>query len=94
MPDGEVRAPIVTQGAQDMPGETLRDDLPSAAEGPGDSPRGQSPGRLEDPRAVLDTLPAVIGYYGVDLRNRLANRAYLEFFGLAPDEVPAVTSAR
>ena len=71
-----------------MPGETLRDDLPPAAEGPGDSARGQPPGRLEDLREVLDTLPAVIGYYGVDLRNRLANRAYVEFFGLVPDEIP------
>ncbi len=32
-------------------------------------------------------MPAVVGYYGVDLRNRLANRAYLEFFGLTPEEV-------
>jgi PAS domain S-box-containing protein len=39
------------------------------------------------PRAVLDTLPAVVGYYDVDLRNRLANRAYAEFFGLTPEEI-------
>jgi PAS domain S-box-containing protein len=55
--------------------------------GHGDSGRGELPGKVEDPRAVLDSLPAVIGYYGADLRNRLANRAYLEFFGLAPDEI-------
>ena len=77
----------MTPGGQDMPGETLRDDLPPGPEGPGADGGGNPPARLEDPRAVLDTLPAVIGYYGVDLRNRLANRAYVEFFGLTPDEI-------
>jgi PAS domain S-box-containing protein len=70
-----------------MADETVRDDVPSGPEGLGESARGGLPGRVEDPRAVLDTLPAVIGYYGVDLRNRLANRAYVEFFGLTPDEI-------
>ena len=75
------------QGAQDVADETVRDDVPSNAEALGEIARGGLPGRVEDPRAVLDTLPAVIGYYGVDLRNRLANRAYVEFFGLTPDEI-------
>lgn len=70
-----------------MPDQTRRDDLPSGAAGLGDRVRGESPGRLEDPRAVLDSLPAVIGYYGTDLHNRLANRAYVEFFGATPDEI-------
>jgi PAS domain S-box-containing protein len=70
-----------------MADETVRDDLPSGTEGLGESARGGRPGRVEDLRAVLDTLPAVIGYYDVDLRNRLANRAYVEFFGLTPDEI-------
>ena len=49
----------------------------------------------EDIGAILDALPAVIGYYGADLRNRLANRAYVEFFGVTPDEDPrSATSAR
>jgi PAS domain-containing protein len=69
-----------------MPDQTRRDDLTSGREGLGDSARGGLPGRVEDPRAVLDSLPAVIGYYGTDLRNRLANRAYVEFFGVTPDE--------
>jgi PAS domain S-box-containing protein len=74
----------------------MRDDVPSGTqwlgdsargELPGDSARGELPGWEEDPRAVLDALPAVIGYYGADLRNRGANRAYVEFFGLTPDEI-------
>ena len=70
-----------------MPDQTVRDDVPSGTEGLGEIARGEPPGRVEDPRAVLDSLPAVIGYYGTDLRNRLANRAYMEFFGLTPEEI-------
>ena len=70
-----------------MPDQPVRGDVPSGTEGLGDSARGELPGRLEDPRAVFDSLPAVIGYYDTDLRNRLANRAYMEFFGLTPDEI-------
>ncbi|MGO9497858.1 MAG: PAS domain S-box protein [Solirubrobacteraceae bacterium] len=70
-----------------MPDQTRRDALPQGTEGPGGSARGDPPAMLEDPRAVLDSLPAVIGYYGTDLRNRLANRAYVEFFGATPDEI-------
>jgi PAS domain S-box-containing protein len=70
-----------------MPDQTRRDDLPLGTDGLGDSARGELPGRLEDLRAVLDSLPAVVGYYGTDLRNRLANRAYMEFFGVTPQEI-------
>ena len=48
---------------------------------------GEPSDGLADPRAVLDTLPAVVGYYDLELRNRLANRAYVEFFGLTPREI-------
>jgi len=70
-----------------MPDETSQDDPLSGTERFGDGARDEPPGGVEDPRAVLDSLPAVIGYYDSDLRSRLANRAYLEFFGLTPDEV-------
>ena len=70
-----------------MPDQTHRDDVPRGTEELGDSSRGGLPDRVEDPRAVLDSLPAVIGYYGTDLRNRLANRAYVEFFGATPEEI-------
>ncbi|MGO9908655.1 MAG: PAS domain S-box protein [Solirubrobacteraceae bacterium] len=70
-----------------MPDQTAQGDVRSGTERHGDSARREPPGKVEDPRAVLDSLPAVIGYYGADLRNRLANRAYVEFFGVTPDEI-------
>jgi len=80
-------APTGIEKGANMPDHTRRDDVPAGTEGLGDSARSELPGTLEDPRAVLDSLPAVIGYYGTDLRNRLANRAYVEFFGVTPDEI-------
>ncbi|MBE7161568.1 MAG: PAS domain S-box protein [Williamsia herbipolensis] len=38
-------------------------------------------------RRVVDTVPALIGYWDTALRNVAANHAYLEFFGLTPDQV-------
>jgi len=70
-----------------MQDQTRRDDVAAGAERLGDRARGEVSDSVEDPRAVLDSLPAVIGYYGTDLRNRLANRAYVEFFGVTPDEI-------
>ena len=75
------------QRALDVPDQTVQGEVRSGTEGHGDSARGELPVRVEDPRAVLDSLPAVIGYYGADLRNRLASRAYMEFFGVTPDEI-------
>lgn len=39
-------------------------------------------------RAVLDHLPAMVGYWDRDLRNQVANRAYLEWFGWEPEDLP------
>ena len=39
----------------------------------------------EQTLAVLDGLPGMIGFWDRDLRNILANRAYLEYFGIAPE---------
>jgi PAS domain S-box-containing protein len=36
---------------------------------------------------MLDALPALIGYWDRDLQNRMANGAYLEFFGRSPEEM-------
>ncbi|HET8949725.1 MAG TPA: PAS domain-containing protein [Solirubrobacteraceae bacterium] len=38
-------------------------------------------------RAVLNALPAMVGYWDADLRNRMANDAYVEFFGLTPEQM-------
>ena len=40
-----------------------------------------------DIRAVLNALPAMVGYWDSDLRNRMANDAYVEYFGLSPEEM-------
>jgi len=37
--------------------------------------------------AILDELPAMIGYWDRELRNRLANRAYRDWFGWSPERM-------
>jgi len=49
-------------------------------------PEPREPGE-EDIGAILDALPAMVGYWDAGLRNRFANRAYVEFFGLTPEEI-------
>jgi PAS domain S-box-containing protein len=44
----------------------------------------------ENLRMVLNALPALIGYWDSDLRNRMANDAYTEFFGLSPQEMRGI----
>jgi PAS domain S-box-containing protein len=36
---------------------------------------------------LLDALPAMVGYWDRDLINQLANDAYIEFFGISPEEM-------
>ncbi len=38
-------------------------------------------------RVLFDSLPALIGYWDRDLRNVIANHAYVEWFGLTPGEL-------
>lgn len=38
-------------------------------------------------RRVIDNVPALIGYWDSDLRNIVANEAYVDYFGLSPDQV-------
>jgi PAS domain S-box-containing protein len=40
-----------------------------------------------DIRAILDNLPAMIGYWDADLRNRMGNQAYVEWFGFTPQDM-------
>lgn len=38
-------------------------------------------------RAVIDNMPAMIGYWDRDLRNVLGNQAYVEWFGWTPEQM-------
>jgi diguanylate cyclase (GGDEF)-like protein/PAS domain S-box-containing protein len=38
-------------------------------------------------RSVIDSLPAMIGYWDRDLRNVLGNKAYVEWFGKTPEQM-------
>ena len=42
-----------------------------------------------DPRiqVLLDELPALVGYWDKDARNRYGNRAYLDWFGISPAQM-------
>lgn len=40
-----------------------------------------------DIQKMLDALPAMVGYWDRDLRNQLANHAYVDFFGKSPQEM-------
>lgn len=39
---------------------------------------------------MLNALPALVGYWDSDLRNRMANDAHREFFGKSPEEIRGV----
>lgn len=41
-------------------------------------------------RAILDALPAMVGYWDRDLRNRMGNAAYIEYFGVSPERLPGM----
>jgi PAS domain S-box-containing protein len=43
-----------------------------------------------DIQKMLDVLPAMVGYWDRDLRNRLANEAYVGFFGKSPEEMQGI----
>lgn len=36
---------------------------------------------------ILDSLPAMVGYWDTDLRNRFSNNAYSKWFGKSPEEI-------
>ena len=40
-----------------------------------------------DLRAILDNVPALVGYWGRDLHNRFGNHAYLDWFGIDPKDL-------
>ena len=44
----------------------------------------------DDLRALLNRLPAMVGYWDAALRNRMANDAYREYFGLTPQQMRGI----
>ncbi len=49
------------------------------------------PNRIAEPvdgiRAILDALPALVSYWDLRMRNRVANRAFAEFLELTPEKI-------
>jgi PAS domain S-box-containing protein len=43
-----------------------------------------------DLQKMLDALPAMVGYWDHDLHNRMANAAYVDFFGKSPQEMQGI----
>jgi len=41
-------------------------------------------------RLILDSLPAMVGYWDRDLRNRMANAAYVDYFGRTPEQIRGI----
>lgn len=41
-------------------------------------------------RSILDHIPAMVGYWDKDLRNRFCNRAYQTWFGIDPAVIPGM----
>ncbi len=59
--------------------------------------KGREPGRPdaagdapEGILTILNALPAMVGYWDRDLRNRLANDAYMEYFGRSPEQMRGI----
>jgi diguanylate cyclase (GGDEF)-like protein/PAS domain S-box-containing protein len=47
----------------------------------------RGPTGSHDVRAILNGLPAMVGYWDANLRNRMANDAYLHFVGKTPEQM-------
>lgn len=41
-------------------------------------------------RTILNNMPSMIGYWDSELRNRFANQAYFEWFGVLPERMPGM----
>jgi PAS domain S-box-containing protein len=50
-------------------------------------PRRWSGHEVDDLLSALDHLPAMVAYWDRDCRNRIANAAYVEWFGMTPAEI-------
>ena len=58
--------------------------------GPSEPSRAAAMHPQEGIRAILNALPALVGYWDRDLRNRMANNAYIEFFGKSPEAMQGI----
>lgn len=56
-----------------------REEKPDWQRQPSDSPEGI--------QVMLNALPAMVGYWDSEMRNRMANEAHLEYFGQTPQEM-------
>ena len=72
-----------------MPRNTAKDGVLSHAEERGEPEATGTAEPAEDVAAILYALPALVSYWDPDMRNRLANRAFAEFFGLEPGMIHA-----
>lgn len=41
-------------------------------------------------QTIVDNVPALIGYWDLNLKNRFANRLYLDYFGWPADQIPGM----
>lgn len=41
-------------------------------------------------QSILNALPAMVGYWDSELRNEMANEAYVDFFGMSPEEMRGI----
>lgn len=57
---------------------------------PPERPEAPQPEFPVSVRAVLNALPAMVGYWDRDLRNVVANDAYVEYFGRTPEEMRGI----
>ena len=47
-------------------------------------------GSVHELLAIIDHLPAMVAYWDGELRNRVANRAYIEWFGVTPEAMHGI----
>jgi len=70
-----------------MPRNTAKDGVLSHAEVRSETEANRTAEPAEDLGAILNDLPALVSYWDSGVRNRLANGAFVEFFGLTPEEI-------
>ena len=70
-----------------MPRNAANDRVLSHVEVRSETEANRTAEPAEDLGAIPDALPALVSYWDSGMRNRIANGAFVEFFGLTPEEV-------